>query len=48
MTVNDRTRFEQLAQQNQRLASRAGNPDVRKVHEAWVMFYDRLAASAAG
>ncbi|CAD7335382.1 MULTISPECIES: hypothetical protein [unclassified Sphingobium] len=46
MNVNEQARFQQLAERNQHLASRADSPDIRKVHEAWVTFYKKLAANA--
>ncbi len=48
MNVNEQARFEQLAERNQYLAARADNPHIRKVHEAWVTFYKKLAAHAIG
>lgn len=46
MNVNEQARFEQLAERNHQLASRADSPEIRKVHEAWATFYKKLAANA--
>ncbi|EQB11643.1 hypothetical protein L288_03340 [Sphingobium quisquiliarum P25] len=44
MNINEQARFEQLAKHNQDLASNAGSPNIRAVHEAWASFYKRLIA----
>ena len=48
MNVNEQMRFKQLAERNQQLALRADSPNIRKLHEARVHFYERLAEHATG